>query len=88
MITVGIVLATISAPRRRAPPRTQVDINASATDYLGENVQYIAGILLLALALFFSSCLGIIQEETYRLYGKKWREGLFYTVRLQTFRLR
>jgi hypothetical protein len=36
---------------------------------------------MLAMALFLSSCLGIFQEETYKLYGKKWREGLFYCVR-------
>jgi hypothetical protein len=47
---------------------------------MSENVQYVAGISLLALALFMSSCLGIIQEATYKQYGKKWREGLFYTV--------
>lgn len=35
---------------------------------------------MLAMALFLSSCLGIFQEETYRLHGKKWREGLFYCV--------
>jgi UDP-xylose/UDP-N-acetylglucosamine transporter B4 len=35
---------------------------------------------MLAMALFLSSCLGIFQEETYKLYGKKWREGLFYCV--------
>jgi UDP-xylose/UDP-N-acetylglucosamine transporter B4 len=52
-----------------------------STDYLSDNLQYASGILMLAMALFLSSCLGIFQEETYKLYGKKWREGLFYCVR-------
>lgn len=87
IITIGIVLGTISAPRRRSPPRTQVTTSTKApasTDYMSENVQYIAGISILGLALFMSSCLGIIQEATYEQYGKKWREGLFYTVSSRT----
>jgi len=48
---------------------------------MSDNLQYAFGILMLAMALFLSSCLGIFQEETYRLHGKKWREGLFYCVR-------
>jgi hypothetical protein len=86
MITVGIVLATISAPRR--PSRTttasaQTVATASpSTDMLSENVQYVAGIALLSLALFMSAWLGIWQEQTYKMYGKQWREALFYCVRL------
>lgn len=80
IITIGIVLATISAPRRRSPPKATPDISIQSTDFLSENLQYASGILMLAMALFLSSCLGIFQEETYRLHGKKWREGLFYCV--------
>lgn len=80
IITLGIVLATISAPRRRSPPKATPDITTQSTDFLSGNLQYASGILMLAMALFLSSCLGIFQEETYRLHGKKWREGLFYCV--------
>jgi UDP-xylose/UDP-N-acetylglucosamine transporter B4 len=80
IITVGIVLATISAPRRRSPPRATPEVTIQSTDLLSDNLQYASGILMLAMALFLSSCLGIFQEETYRLHGKKWREGLFYCV--------
>jgi UDP-xylose/UDP-N-acetylglucosamine transporter B4 len=91
VITVGIVLATISAPRRRSPTPKPLDTHTSttsltSTDYLSENMQYAAGILVLATALFMSACLGIFQEETYRKYGKQWREGLFYCVRPLNFR--
>jgi UDP-xylose/UDP-N-acetylglucosamine transporter B4 len=81
IITIGIVLATISAPRRGSPPKVTPEVTIQTTDYLSENLQYASGILMLAMALFLSSCLGIFQEETYRQYGKKWREGLFYCVR-------
>ncbi|BEI84960.1 hypothetical protein CcaverHIS002_0503610 [Cutaneotrichosporon cavernicola] len=78
IITVGIVLATISAPR---PPRKMSTV-ASTTDteaeYFSENVQYVAGIGLLSLALFLSAWLGLWQESTYRQYGNQWREALFY----------
>jgi len=80
IITIGIVLATVSAPRRRSSPKATPEITIQSTDYLSENIQYASGILMLAMALFLSSCLGIFQEETYKMYGKKWREGLFYCV--------
>lgn len=84
IITIGIVLATISAPRRRSTPKVNPEVKAlPSTDYLSDNLQYASGILMLAMALFLSSCLGIFQEETYRLHGKKWREGLFYCVSFQ-----
>ncbi|OCF34293.1 hypothetical protein I317_04187 [Kwoniella heveanensis CBS 569] len=40
--------------------------------------EYLAGIALLALALFLSALLGLWQEQTYRLYGRQWKEALFY----------
>lgn len=30
--------------------------------------------------MVLSAGLGLLQEITYRKYGKAWREGLFYTV--------
>ncbi|KAL7425048.1 golgi uridine diphosphate-N-acetylglucosamine transporter [Cryptotrichosporon argae] len=90
IITAGIVLATLSAPRRPrggvpAPvaPRittTTAAANLAASSASGtvDTAQYAAGIALLAGALFLSAWLGIWQEQTYRLYGKKWREALFY----------
>jgi hypothetical protein len=38
------------------------------------------GITILSIAMVLSACLGLLQEVTYRKYGKAWREGLFYTV--------
>jgi UAA transporter family len=38
------------------------------------------GILILSVAMVLSAGLGLLQEITYRKYGKAWREGLFYTV--------
>lgn len=84
IITIGIVLATISAPRRRPSPKSQLHsttTNEQPIEFLHENIQYVAGIALLSAALFLSAWLGIFQEETYKRYGKQWREGLFYCVR-------
>ncbi|CAK9781607.1 UAA transporter [Cutaneotrichosporon oleaginosum] len=79
VITVGIVLATMSAPK---PPRRVSTTTAAAAEaeeeYLSESVQYVAGIGLLSLALFLSAWLGLWQESTYRQYGNQWREALFY----------
>lgn len=41
---------------------------------------YLAGIAILAGALFLSALLGLYQEHTYRMYGKQWKEALFYGV--------
>lgn len=43
---------------------------------------YLAGIAILAAALFLSALLGLYQEHTYRMYGKQWKEALFYGVGL------
>lgn len=43
-------------------------------------MQYAAGIGILSLALFLSAWLGLWQEQTYKMYGKRWREALFYCV--------
>jgi len=81
IITIGIVLATLSAPRRKSPQPVYKTQNTDIKpEYLSENVQYVAGIALLSLALFLSAWLGLWQEETYKRYGKKWKEALFYTV--------
>ncbi|WOO83979.1 UDP-xylose and UDP-N-acetylglucosamine transporter [Vanrija pseudolonga] len=79
IITLGIILATISAPK---PPRPTPTPTATTTDVkpdlLPDNVQYALGIGLLSLALFLSAWLGLWQEKTYKMYGNKWREALFY----------
>lgn len=81
IITSGIILATISAPK---PPRPTPTPTATTTDVkpdlLPDNVQYALGIGLLSLALFLSAWLGLWQEKTYKMYGNKWREALFYCV--------
>lgn len=80
VITVGIVLATVSAPR---PPKSSSASSSSTTgkeDRLPESVQYVIGIAMLSVALFLSAWLGLWQEKTYRRYGNQWREALFFTV--------
>lgn len=83
VITVGIVIATISAPR---PSRSSNSSScpttypSSSDDKLPESVQYLLGIGMLSIALFLSAWLGLWQEKTYRRYGNQWREALFYTV--------
>lgn len=42
--------------------------------------EFLVGITLLVIAMILSAGLGLLQEVTYKKYGKEWREGLFYTV--------
>jgi UDP-xylose/UDP-N-acetylglucosamine transporter B4 len=60
-------------------------MGGSGDEWLSDTMQYTAGIGLLAAALVVSAWLGLWQEQTYRVYGKQWREALFYSVR-QGFR--
>ncbi|WWC65747.1 uncharacterized protein I303_108369 [Kwoniella dejecticola CBS 10117] len=82
LITSGIVIATISAPKPPRPPRTQADPShppiGSTTSWLPEHLQFFAGVGLLTLAMILSAFLGLWQEQTYNKYGKQWREALFY----------
>lgn len=88
LITVGIVIATLSAPRKpSARPNTSASTTAAslsqrglADHLLSDHAQFVAGIGLLSAALLLSSFMGLWQEETYRRHGKQWREGLFYSV--------
>lgn len=78
MITVGIVLATLSAPSRRPSPAATTSTSSSPWSWAAP--EYAGGIAVLSLALVLSAFLGLFQEETYRRYGKAWQEGLFYSV--------
>ncbi|KAM3588331.1 golgi uridine diphosphate-N-acetylglucosamine transporter [Umbelopsis sp. WA50703] len=68
LVTIGVVWATIAS--------TSVD-NKKESASSGNN--FALGIVILSVAMVLSACLGLLQEVTYRKYGKCWREGLFYT---------
>jgi len=69
LVTLGVLLSTYTTASgvKKAPV-----VEVSLTSWL-------TGIALLSFALLLSSVLGLYQENTYRKYGKQWREGLFYT---------
>nr|ODN95565.1 solute carrier family 35 (UDP-xylose/UDP-N-acetylglucosamine transporter), member B4 [Cryptococcus depauperatus CBS 7855] len=86
LITVGIVLATLSAPHRR-PSSTHTDVHANTAEeltlntprsWLGQESEYLAGAGVLFVALVLSALLGLYQEQTFKLYGRQWKEALFY----------
>ncbi|XAO25537.1 hypothetical protein I312_104365 [Cryptococcus bacillisporus CA1280] len=83
LITIGIIIATLSAPHRQSP-RSSDTVSSTAestgqpTSWMAHERDYLAGIAILAGALFLSAFLGLYQEHTYRMYGKQWKEALFY----------
>ena len=77
MITAGVVIATLSAPRK---PSSRASTTEATPGIESDAWLYVWGITLLSVALVVSSLLGLWQEETYARYGKQWREGLFYSV--------
>ncbi|GAB5588613.1 golgi uridine diphosphate-N-acetylglucosamine transporter [Umbelopsis nana] len=67
LVTVGVIWATIASTN----VEHKIDADSSS--------KFALGIAILSIAMVLSACLGLLQEVTYRKYGKAWREGLFYT---------
>ncbi|KAH8346737.1 hypothetical protein KR084_009192 [Drosophila pseudotakahashii] len=75
MISVGIFICTyFSSPDLGG--RKEEDLGRSTETYM---FWWLVGVLLLVLALFVSSYMGITQEMLYRRHGKCAREALYYT---------
>ncbi|XP_064549575.1 UDP-xylose and UDP-N-acetylglucosamine transporter isoform X1 [Drosophila montana] len=73
MITLGIFVCTYFSSR-------DVDIDTGLATNSDTNIfWWLVGVLLLVLALFISSYMGITQELLYRRHGKCAREALYYT---------
>jgi hypothetical protein len=90
-VTVGVIWATIASTN----VENKVDIKRWALSYVvsatanwgrylkkqtTSSPSFALGITILSIAMILSAGLGLLQEVTYRKYGKAWREGLFYTV--------
>ncbi|KAH8550443.1 UAA transporter [Umbelopsis sp. PMI_123] len=67
LVTVGVIWATIASTKVES--KSETDSSSAVA----------LGITILSIAMVLSACLGLLQEVTYRKYGKAWREGLFYT---------
>ena len=70
LVTLGVILATTSRP---SPKSTSTHTDLS---------QYSLGVLMLSISLLMTGVLGILQERAYTTYGPCWKEGIFYTVRV------
>ncbi|KAI8987567.1 UAA transporter [Mycotypha africana] len=70
-VTAGVIWATMD----NASTHTQV-VHQGGTSSTSE---FLTGIFILLVAMVLSAGMGLIQEVTYKKYGKQWREGLFYT---------
>ncbi|KAN0003400.1 hypothetical protein ACTFIZ_009564 [Dictyostelium cf. discoideum] len=72
MVTLGIIFATFSSM-----PDSKKEISLGNEPNL---LRFSIGMLMLIAAMFLSSILGLIQEHTYRLYGKdRHYETIFYS---------
>ncbi|XP_030370502.1 UDP-xylose and UDP-N-acetylglucosamine transporter [Scaptodrosophila lebanonensis] len=71
MISLGIFICTYFSSRQLR--------NDSYSTEEADMFWWFVGVLLLVLALFVSSYMGITQELLYRRHGKQGREALYYT---------
>ncbi|ODO06968.1 hypothetical protein I350_04331 [Cryptococcus amylolentus CBS 6273] len=91
LITAGIILATLSKPK--PPPIMRIQDDGLSTSssapipkvddttgrsWISADHEYFLGIVILAGALVLSALLGLYQEQTYKVYGRQWKEALFY----------
>ncbi|XP_016982741.1 UDP-xylose and UDP-N-acetylglucosamine transporter [Drosophila rhopaloa] len=74
MISVGIFICTYFSSRDFGGKMENLSGNTEADIFW-----WLVGVLLLVLALFVSSYMGITQELLYRRHGKCAREALYYT---------
>ncbi|KAI9253403.1 UAA transporter [Phascolomyces articulosus] len=70
LVTLGVVWATLD--NANMPVKGDEEEQADTGEFL-------MGITILVIAMILSAGMGLIQEVTYKKYGKQWREGLFYT---------
>ncbi|KAL0960893.1 hypothetical protein HGRIS_005902 [Hohenbuehelia grisea] len=73
LVSLGVVLATLSRTTGAAPATSAGHKTAE------EMRQYALGVGMLVVSLFLTGILGILQEQTYKIYGPCWKEGVFYT---------
>ncbi|WVQ75157.1 hypothetical protein IAR50_004766 [Cryptococcus sp. DSM 104548] len=90
LITAGIILATLSKPKPPPIMRIQNDSMSTSSSpvskveetagrsWISADHEYFLGIAILAGALVLSALLGLYQEQTYKVYGRQWKEALFY----------
>ena len=85
LLTVGCVLAAlgdakgmVSARAAWAWAERAADVRQGETD--NSMVRFVSGLAILFIAQVLSAFMGLYIEETYRLHGNNYREGLFYTV--------
>ncbi|KAI9495005.1 UAA transporter [Zychaea mexicana] len=69
LVTMGVVWATLD----NANP------SAKGGEDQADTGEFLIGITILVIGMILSAGMGLIQEVTYKKYGKQWREGLFYT---------
>ncbi|KAH8381590.1 hypothetical protein KR093_008745, partial [Drosophila rubida] len=74
MITIGIFICTYFSSRQVLEVDAGADFKTA-----GAMFWWLVGVLLLLLALFISSYMGITQELLYRKHGKCAREALYFT---------
>lgn len=69
LLTAGVVVSALSDAQGKGK-------GGGASDGKG----FAAGLAILFIAQVLSAFMGLYVEETYRVYGANWKEGLFYTV--------
>lgn len=72
VVSLGVLLTTLASSSASSGPKQLVE-------GMSPLYRYLVGILVLGASLVLTSLLGLYQEQTYRVYGKQWEEGLWYT---------
>ncbi|XP_022301739.2 UDP-xylose and UDP-N-acetylglucosamine transporter-like isoform X1 [Crassostrea virginica] len=83
LVTIGIATCTIASARQEVKSvhenkELSKDPETEAQNVFQDLMLWTLGLVMLTVALFLTAGMGIIQEKTYKQFGKHPKESLFY----------
>ncbi|CDR46062.1 CYFA0S21e01904g1_1 [Cyberlindnera fabianii] len=79
MLTIGAIITTMYKDTEMFSKRDEVDTSIFSLSALSDDVLFLTGIIILLIAAILMAFMGLYNEETYRRYGKHWKENVFYS---------
>jgi UDP-xylose/UDP-N-acetylglucosamine transporter B4 len=79
LLTVGAIITTLYKDSEMFSKRDEIKEPATGLAAISEDILFLIGISVLLFAAILMALLGLYNEETYRKYGKHWKENVFYS---------
>lgn len=79
LLTIGAIITTLYKDSEMFAKRDEEEGPTSILAVISDDILFLIGIGVLLLAAILMALLGLYNEETYRQYGKHWKENVFYS---------